>query len=336
MLERNLGRTICRHFYFPYAAKIWGAPPADLDPEQARRRVSAGSLAKMVRKVVDAVPGFGRGGGGRGRFFYPRRGYGQISDAYHRAAVEAGARIRLGTEVRAITTEAGRVQSVVAAGRDGEVTLPARLVLSTIPLPILVSLTRPAAEPAVRASVDALRYRAMILVYLVLETDRFTEYDAHYFPGPQVAITRLSEPKNYGLAEHPGVTILCAELPCGVGDAHWTATDDALAALVIEALDRANLRVDVRVRRIVTRRLAQAYPIYARGYREHFDRLDAWVGRVAGLLTIGRQGLFAHDNTHHTLAMAYAASDCLDDRGALDRESWRAAREAFEMHVVED
>ena len=35
----------------------------------------------------------------------------------------------------------------------------------------------------------------MLLVYLVLETDRFTEFDAHYFPSG-VPFTRLSEPKN--------------------------------------------------------------------------------------------------------------------------------------------
>ena len=56
-------------------------------------------------------------------------------------------------------------------------------------------------------------------------------------------------------------------------------------------------------------RLRQAYPVYGRGYDKHFGKVDEWVGRLDGLLTLGRQGLFAHDNTHHTLAMAYAAAD---------------------------
>jgi hypothetical protein len=87
---------------------------------------------------------------------------------------------------------------------------------------------------------------------------------------------------------------------------------------------------------VAVRRLAQAYPIYTRSYREHFDRIDRWVSGVDGLLTFGRQGLFAHDNTHHTLAMAYAAEECLADDGTLDRERWAAHRREFESHVIED
>ena len=43
VLERGLGPTICREFYFPYARKIWGLEPHEISPIQAYRRVSAGS-----------------------------------------------------------------------------------------------------------------------------------------------------------------------------------------------------------------------------------------------------------------------------------------------------
>jgi hypothetical protein len=54
------------------------------------------------------------------------------------------------------------------------------------------------------------------------------------------------------------------------------------------------------------------------------------------VLTFGRQGLFAHDNTHHTLAMAYAAEECLADDGTIDAARWTRHRREFESHVVED
>jgi hypothetical protein len=63
--------------------------------------------------------------------------------------------------------------------------------------------------------------------------------------------------------------------------------------------------------------------------------LDAWVESVPRLLSYGRQGLFAHDNTHHALAMAYAAADCLVG-GSFQRERWAEHRRVFETHVVED
>ena len=334
-LERGLGRTICRDFYFPYARKIWGVAPEDLDPVQARRRVSAGSLLKMLRKVLNAVPGLRVKGSGR--FYYPRSGFGAISEAYYRAAVQAGAAVQLRTAVTGIELENGRAVAVrTSGGPAGESRLPARHIFSTIPISLLARLVTPQAPQAVLESACALRFRSMILVYLALEAERFTEYDAHYFPDAEIAITRLSEPKNYGLAALPGTTVLCAELPCSQEDKAWRATDAQLGRLVCDALASAGLPVRAKVRHVATRRLPQAYPIYLRDYGIHFDCLDQWLEGVGGIVSFGRQGLFAHDNTHHTLAMAYALNDSLDDRGELAKGKWNQYRRAFQEHVVED
>lgn len=332
VLEAGLGRTICRDFYFPYARKIWGVSPEELDPVQARRRVSAGSIGKMVRKVLNALPG--ARSEHTGCFFYPRGGFGQISHAYYRACVERGVDVRFDCAISSIDVSGGRLRSVTVDG--GRTRLETRLALSTIPLPALVQMMTPSAPAEVLHSAHALEYRSMLLIYLALETDRFTEFDAHYFPGQEVSITRLSEPKNYGLRNRPGVTVLCAELPCSKNSDWWKASDSELSALVLRDLETAGLPVQAAVRNVVVRRLAQAYPIYTKSYREHFERIDRWVGTVDGLLTFGRQGLFAHDNTHHTLAMAYAAEECVSDDGMIDRAQWSLHRRAFESHVVED
>jgi hypothetical protein len=59
------------------------------------------------------------------------------------------------------------------------------------------------------------------------------------------------------------------------------------------------------------------------------------VSGLPALLSYGRQGLFAHDNTHHALAMAYAAVDCLEG-ASFDDWKWARYRREFETHVVED
>jgi hypothetical protein len=87
---------------------------------------------------------------------------------------------------------------------------------------------------------------------------------------------------------------------------------------------------------VVTRRLQQAYPVYSSDYEQAFGKMDDWLGGIEGILTLGRQGLLAHDNTHHTLEMAYAAADCLSQDGSFDRVRWARHRQEFETHVVED
>lgn len=182
-----------------------------------------------------------------------------------------------------------------------------------------------------------MRFRALVLVYLVLAQKHFSEYDAHYFPEADVPISRMSEPRNYAAASEPADrTVLCAELPCGIQDDVWRMTDRQLGDMVVQALAEQGIPISATVLEVVTRRLPQAYPIYDRGYEENFAMLDDWLWGIENLLTFGRQGLFAHDNTHHALAMAYAAADCLDDDGEFDRGKWTRYRKVFESHVVED
>jgi protoporphyrinogen oxidase len=180
-------------------------------------------------------------------------------------------------------------------------------------------------------------FRGMILIYLVLDQDQFSPTDAYYFPESIIPISRMSEPKNFtGTTEPRGRTVLCAELPSDPGQPEWEMSDEELGRCLTGWLERAGLPVSAPIRRVVTRRLSHAYPVYTRDFESRQATLDGWLARIDGLLTFGRQGLFAHDNTHHALATAYAAADCLAPDAELDRTRWAECRQRFESHVVED
>jgi protoporphyrinogen oxidase len=334
-LERSLGRTICKNFYFPYARKLWGLPSEELSATQARRRVSANSFAKVLRKVASSIPGLKPPGAGR--FFYPRHGYGEISARLYEAAKSLGVAVLLGARVVAVHRQNERVAAVAYEREGKQEIIPAQFVWSTLPISLLVRIVRPEPPSEVSEAASKICFRAMILLYLVLDQDRFTEYDAHYFPDEAVPVSRLSEPKNYSGSHEPrGRTVLCAEWPTHPGSREWQMSEQELSAQLCDALERVGLPIRAPIRQVVKRRLAHAYPIYRRGYEEHFRLMDEWLGGLEGLLTFGRQGLFAHDNTHHALAMAYSAVDCLGADGCFDARAWRACRQGFETHVVED
>jgi protoporphyrinogen oxidase len=345
VLQENLGPVMCRRFYFPYARKLWGRDPAELSGIQARRRVAAGTVWKLVRKVLGMVPGLKKPGAGR--FWYPRLGFGQISDAIAGAARDAGAELLLDHRVSRLVAPTGsepwRVlvercgEPSSGAGRGGaERVLEADFVWSTLPVTLVPRLLSGEVPPEIAAAGGAVRYRAMLLIYLKLPVDRFTEYDAHYFPEAEIRITRLSEPKNYpGLGEPRGTTTLCAELPCEVGDSLWTAGDQELGDLVAADLDRAGIPLPKAPSAVKVMRLPQAYPTYLNGYEQPLVALDRFCDALPRFLTFGRQGLFQHDNTHHALAMAWGAVDCL--AGAqFDAAKWGEYRKVFATHVVED
>ena len=333
VLEANLGRTICRDFYFPFAVKLWGHAPEELSAIQARRRVAAGSFGKLIKKILGSVPGLKKPGAGR--FYYPRRGFGAVTEAYAEGARRAGATFRFGWRVSGLRA-AGDAWTV-SAQQGGETReLQADFVWSTLPVTLLPRLVKPEAPPEVVQAAASMRFRSMILVYLHLPVDRFTEFDAHYFPGADIPITRLSETKVYAARTEPrGTTVICAELPCSQADPWWSMSDQELGTVVADALAHAGVPLPAAFTDVLTRRLTHAYPIYLRGYETAFETVDGWASTLPRLLSYGRQGLFAHDNTHHALAMAYAAADCLHD-GSFDELEWGAYRREFESHVVED
>jgi len=361
VIAARLGPTVARHFYIPYLTKLWDTSPDDLSAELADRRVSARSGLDVIRKALRT-----RQPGG-GQFLYPRRGYGQISEAVADAAVAAGATLCLDTEVTGLylSGDGGGIGVGIGVGLDAPLDAPlgaglgtplgarrdarsnggiaggarvmrAGAVFSTIPIPLLARLG--AAPAPVLAAAGRLRHRAMVLAYLVLDADRLTDYDAHYFPGLDTPVSRLSEPKNFRSGDGddpPGVTVVCAELPCWEGDETWTASGDELAQRVVGTLTPLGFRFPAVVRAEV-RRLPRCYPVYTGTYAADLAILEAWAAAQPGLLTFGRQGLFAPDNTHHALEMGWEAADAVRADGSIDHGRWAAARESFRDHVVED
>lgn len=336
LLEQGLGPAVCREFYFPYARKIWGLDPEEISPAQALKRVSARSPGRLVRRLL---PG-GTGPGGqrnKGTFFYPRHGFGQISEALAESAERTGAQILLGTRATKIILGAERVEATVSDERDSERTLSFDHLWSTIPVGILVRMIDPPAPPEVIQAAECLEQRAMILVYLVLGQERFTEFDAHYVPTLEVPFTRISEPKNYSGTQAPrGRTVLCAEIPSSSGGPLWDSSEAELERLVRTGLETVGLPIESRVLETAVRRLPSAYPIYRHGFEEHLARIEGWLDTLPHLVSFGRQGLFAHDNTHHALFTALSAVRCLGEDGRFDGERWMECRRVFAGHVVED
>ena len=330
VLRANLGPTICDHFYFPYARKMWGSPPEELSGIQARKRVTAGTFKKLMKRLVKPP--------GKGGYYYMRRGYGQISEAYAEEATRLGADLRLGWRVSRLGRPEGPggTWQVEATRGEEKMTVEADHVWSTIPVSLAAKMMDPIAPPEVIEATEQIDYRAMVLAYLTVEVDQFTTTDAHYFPEENVCFTRLSEPKNYFRSTEPkGRTVLCAEIPCSPEDDIWGMSDEEVGAKVIADMATAGIPVPKQPTAIMTRRLRQAYPIYPLGYEVPLQVLDRWVNSIDGFLSYGRQGLFAHDNTHHALFMAYSAVDCLTDSG-FDPKRWAEYREVFNTHVVED
>jgi protoporphyrinogen oxidase len=164
-----------------------------------------------------------------------------------------------------------------------------------------------------------------------------TEFDAHYFPELVTPVSRLSEPKNFRMSpdDPDDVTVVCAEVPCWFDDETWCASDEELRDRVVSTLAPLGFPFVEPIRTEV-RRIPRCYPVYSGTYGDDLTTIEQWVATQTRLLTFGRQGLFAPDNTHHALVMGRAAADALRPDGTFDAVGWSSSRESFRSHVVED
>jgi len=322
-VEARLGPALARSFYGPYAQKLWAVPPHRLSAELFRRRVSAGSVSGILRRLL---PGAHPSG-----FWYPSAGFGAISDALAGDLERHGGVLLTGTEIESVRPNPHRVEVDVGGGR----TIVARTVVSTVPSRDLLALT---GSPAgLIEAARGLPFRGAVLVYVVVPLPRYSPFDAHYFPEPSTIVSRLSESKNYRTtgADPADRTVLCAEIPSTVGDPVWSAADDALGRRVCRELVEQGLP-DPTPASVHVERRSHVYPVYRLGFEVEQTLIDTHVAQWPNVAVIGRQGLFVHDNTHHALLMGRTAVDSLDDEARLDHERWAAARRAFAAHVVED
>ncbi|MEM9200681.1 MAG: FAD-dependent oxidoreductase [Actinomycetota bacterium] len=326
-IEQRLGPTVAERFYRPYAHKLYGEPAEMLTVELADKRVSATSPLQILAKALKTTTGDGR------TFYYPRNGYGQISEAIADAAVAAGTDLRLSTPVTGIDAGDSRPDAVMV--RAGASVEAFDLVASSMPIDLLTKALDPAPAPEVTDAVATLRTRAMVLVYLVLDRAQFTEFDAHYFPDAAIRTSRLSECKNYRDGDDPAAsTVLCAEVPCWVGDELWSMADEELGELVADELVRSGLPTPSHIA-TETRRQARVYPTYERAHSDARSVVDGWRPDDPRILVFGRQGLSVPDNIHHVMAMGRDVAKVVVD-GRIDHDAWDQALARFASNVVQD
>lgn len=329
VLLYGLGKTICTHFYFPYAKKLWGFSPETLSAVQARRRVSANSIGKMIMKVLSVIPLFRKKGAGR--FFYPQKGFVQIFEGFAEKIRENGGRVLLSHELTGIDPAKKRIMTKNGAS------IPYDLAFTTIPISDFITVLKGKKLSPVVLAAREVTYRGMLFCYLILKTQQFTRYDAHYFPEQGIVFSRLSEPKNYSASRLPeGFTGLCAEIPCRVGGKLWNTQPDKIAGLVIHGLRQVGLPVDGLVAESFVRRTAHAYPLYDLDFEDRIQIIEDYLDTLPDIVSLGRQALFVHDNTHHTIEMGRCAADCISPGGDWDAGKWDEYRQVFKTHVVED
>lgn len=330
---RRFGRPLYDLVFAPLAEKVWG-DPATLHPDMARTRLPAsGAMDVLLRALklrkesatTDAET-----------FYYPRGGFGEFPETMRERIEEAGGRVITGAAVQGIEREEGRITAVRAATAEGPSRLPADVVISSLPLPLLgrIVLTEP--DPAFKQAVEGLQFRHLVLVYVEVRRPLALDAQWVFVPEREYVFSRVSEQKQMSPeVAPPDRTVVCCDLQPSDDEWRWTATDEEIAAKCVDDLDRAGL-VDRRdVTGTFVKRQRNFYPRYDLRYAERMQLVSDTLRRTPGLLTTGRIGMYNYNNSDHCTDMGRFIAQGLE-RGENTREIWMALEERVRGYRIID
>lgn len=204
-------------------------------------------------------------------------------------------RIKLRSPVEKIVVEDECVRGVVLGGEFRR----ARAVISTMPVDRLAAAVTGTAQLAPLAD---FRYSAMIFVNLRFCGRGLLPNVVLWEPSGRSIFYRLTEPPaGVPHLAPPGKTFIAADITARTGDGRFELSDEDLIERTLHDLEA--IRPGARAAFIggQTLRTRIAYPILDRA-GEEFRRRFARSTGIAGLLSLGRNGEFAHilmEDVHH-------------------------------------
>jgi protoporphyrinogen oxidase len=310
-VSNRFGRRLYRIFFKTYTEKVWGIPCNTIGAQWAAQRIKGLSLRTAIKSML-----FGRFQE-KGQiktlideFEYPRYGPGMMWERFETAINAVGGRVELRTAVRRLVHQNGRV-TAVEIERDGLAErVPARAVLSTMPLRELVRALSPPAPSEVIASADRLKYRDFITVALVIDAPDLFPDNWIYVHDEKVKLGRVQNFKNWSPEMVPDASKTCLGLEyfCFEGDGLWTTPDADLVELGRRELAAIGLIDPSTVIDGAVVRMPKAYPVYDEGYESALKVVREYLDGFGNLQVAGRNGMHKYNNQDHSMVTAMLAA----------------------------
>jgi len=314
VMERNFGRPLCEALVFPYIRKTWKLEPERVSARAAQTRATMGGAWRMVQRLMHPHEEPGQETTLR-QFQYVRGGIERLAEHLAHGIEKLGGRIVCQADIQSLERDGHRIRRLHFLNRNSDETetLDCDFVFSTLPVPALLQrliLPRFASDEPYHAA-QALRFLAARLVFAVVRRSSLGRDHWLYFPEAHPTINRAYEPRNFDSSlGREGRTLLCLE-GTTLEETGKEGTGDAqLAEQFVREIVSTGLFSESEVETTHIERLSEAYPLYEIGFERHLNVLETHLRRFENLISLGRQGLFQHNNMDHTIFTGLRAARC--------------------------
>lgn len=302
----RFGRVLYELCFGHYTEKVWGIPTSQISPVLGQQKVvNKLSLMSFVKNML----GFSKDKEQFTHyqdFVYCMRGSGHFYGELANSVENMGARVYRNATITKLHVENNEIKAITFDHDGVTKTQEYSHVLSSIPLSSLINLIHPEAPAEHIQTANALQYRALIFVYLVINKDYATDAHWIYLLDKKFVFNRITEQKQFSRHGFPeGKTIVCFEICCKKDDALWKANDEKLYEMVLEEVDRLKgkyfTRNDIGKYYVVKKN--HVYPLFDLPYDQNVKKILNYVEGIPNLYTTGRNGLFINNDMHANMIL---------------------------------
>ena len=306
-MSNRFGRRLFLMFFKTYTEKVWGRKCTEIRSDWAAQRIKSLTLGGALRNAL--VPGRDRPRSLVEEFDYPARGPGMLWERMAAGLRAGGQEVRRERDVVRVRHAGGRVRAVVARHAGGDEEHAGTHFIASMPLQELVLALDPPAPPAVQDHARALKYRDFITVAVMVRRAEVFPDNWIYVHTPDINVARIQNFKNWSAAmvPDPAQTCLGLEYFCNEGDGLWSMPDAALEELARREVAMLGFARPDEITGAAVLRQRKAYPVYDWEYKDHVDRLRAWLAGLENLQMVGRNGLHKYNNQDHAMLTALLA-----------------------------
>ncbi|HEY9895668.1 MAG TPA: FAD-dependent oxidoreductase [Candidatus Sericytochromatia bacterium] len=315
---KRYGRALYKVFFKPYTEKVWGISCNQLSSTWASQRIGVPSLWRTIKHAI--APPKNAPATAISEFYYPRAGFGMITEALKAKIVAMGGVIHTSTSLsQLVPTQSGF--QVGIQHQDGTMhTIAAEQVVSTIPLNFLLQAIPEDLDSQKVVQQYDLEYRDLICLFVALKQQQVSEDSWTYFPAKDLTFGRTHEPKNwsYEMVPNDDFTSLAIEIFSSRDEATWEMSDADILNTVVEQMNQIGWIEKKDVYKSWVMRVPYAYPVYRVGYEEKLKGVKDYLSQWNNLHLAGRTGSFHYMNSDGVIEDVFRLIEELFPKEAAD------------------
>lgn len=299
----NFGPVLYDLCFGDYTSKVWGRSPAKLSVKLAKQKViNKLSLAFIIKRMLGLSKHLEQFTYYQ-EFIYPKEGCGHYYEELAKNVTYMGGNISLNVQIEKIIMKDGKVRAICFKKDGIEREVEYDGVVSSIPLYTLINLMDPAPEEKIVQRANLLQYRALLLIYLVIDKKLITDSQLIYLLDKKFKCHRITEQKNFSPTTVPeNQTIITVERGCDKNDELWNASDKELFEMVLDDVKHLEkFFTKEHIKDYFVERLDDVYPVFDLDYPTNIKQTLHYISAFENLVTTGRNGLFLNNDMHECM-----------------------------------